>query len=255
MIRYVVADAVATITIDDPQRRNPLSNDAMAGLADAFDRAAGDESVAVVVLTGAGDRAFSAGGDLSGGFVDQPLADHASRQALARVFRSMWSNPKPIVGRINGVALGGGFGLAVACDITIACDDAKLGTPEIAVGLWPMMISAVLVRSMPRKALLEMMLTGTILDAGRARDLGLVNRVVSRDRLDDAVAETVGTLLSRSPAALALGKRTFYAMADLDVDSALDLLHIGLTATALTEDAAEGIAAFSERRDPTWKGR
>ncbi len=255
MITYQVEDGVATITIDDPERRNPLSNTGIRDLEAAVSRSALDDEVSVVVVTGAGDKAFSAGGDLGGGFVDDPLGGHRDRGVLADLFRAMRHNPKPIVGRVNGVALGGGFGLAVACDITIAVRDAKMGTPEIGLGLWPMMISAVLVKMMPRKALLEMMLMGRIVDADEAKTLGLVTQTVERDDLDVAVADVTAALQSRSPAALALGKQAFYAMEDMDADTALDHLHTGLSASAMTDDAREGVAAFLEKRDPMWTGR
>jgi enoyl-CoA hydratase/carnithine racemase len=255
MLSYLVAGARATITIDDAARRNPLSNEVMALLGDAIAKACTDASVRVVVVTGAGDRAFSAGGDLSGGFVDSPLADHAARGVLADVFRAMRRCPKPIVARVNGHALGGGFGLVAACDIAIAADHAVLGTPEIDVGLWPMMITAVLRPLVPQRALLEMMLLGRRFDAAEAERLGIVNRVVPSDDLDAAVDETVDRLLAKSPAALALGKKAFYAVADMDFDTALDHLHTGLTAVAMTEDAAEGIAAFVAKRDARWQGR
>ena len=255
MLRYEVDRSVATITIDDPDRMNPLSNPVMALLGEAVERAAADERVRVVVVTGAGDRAFSAGGDLAGGFVDRPLADHAARGALAELFRSMHRCPKPIVARVNGHALGGGFGLLAAADIAVAVRGAKLGTPEIGVGLWPMMITAVLLPLAPRRPLLEMMLTGRTIDADEAKDLGIVNRAVDRDRLDAAVDDIVDRLRAQSPAAIGLGKRAFYAVADMDADTALDHLHAGLTALAMTEDAAEGIAAFIGKREPRWRGR
>lgn len=227
----------------------------MAELTEAVRSAGTDPEVRVAVVTGAGDIAFSAGGDLSGGFVDSPLPDHQSRGILADLFRAMRSNPKPIIGRINGIALGGGFGVAAACDITIAADHAKFGTPEIDLGLWPMMISAVLLPLAPRKQLLEMMLTGAIIDAVKAREMGLITRVVPADYLDAAVAETAATLTSKSSAALALGKSSFYAMEGMDIDTALDHLHIGLTAISFTEDAKEGVESFLEKRDPEWTGR
>lgn len=255
MVTYEVSQQVAHIVIDDPERRNPMSNDAMRRIRDHIVAAGEDPAVRVIVITGAGDRAFSAGGDLSGGFVDSPLADHRERDALAELVRTIMRTAKPVVARVNGAALGGGFGLAVAADITIAADHAKLGTPEIGLGLWPMMISTVLVRTMPRKALIDMMLTGRILDASEALELGLVTRVVPADELDEAVDEVVEAMVAASPAAIALGKQAFYAMADLDIDSALDLTHLGLTANALTEDGAEGVAAFVEKRRPDWVGR
>jgi enoyl-CoA hydratase/carnithine racemase len=255
MLHYDAEGGRATITIDDPERMNPLANETMVELVAAVHRAARDPEVGVVVITGAGDRAFSAGGDLSGGFVDSPILDHAARGALADLFRALRRCGKPTVARVNGHALGGGFGLAAACDITIAVDTATLGTPEINVGLWPMMISAVLMPLVSRKALLEMMLTGRRIRADEAEELGVVNRVVPAAGLDAAVDEVVDALLAQSPAALALGKDAFYAIVDLDFDTALDHLHTGLTAIAMTEDAVEGVTAFGEKRTPNWRGR
>lgn len=255
MIRLTISDTTATITIDDPDRRNALSNEAMVELGVALRSACADGTVRVVVVTGAGDQAFSAGGDLSGGFVDAPLADHGGRSALADLVRAMRRCPKPIVARINGHALGGGLGLVAACDIAIAADHARFGTPEIAVGLWPMMITAVLRPIVPRRPLLEMMLTGRRFDAAEAVDLGIINRVVSYEDLDRAVDEMVEALAAQSPAALTLGKAAFYAVEDMDLDTALDHLHIGLTAMASTEDAQEGVSAFLEKREPQWRGR
>ena len=156
---------------------------------------------------------------------------------------------------MNGVALGGGFGLAVAADITIASADAKLGTPEINVGLWPMMISAVLRANTPSKALLDMMLTGRIISANEAFEMGLVTHIVPREDLDAAVEDKVAVLRSKSPASLALGKRSFYTMAGMGADTALDHLQFGLTALSMTDDAREGIEAFLEKRDAEWTGR
>jgi enoyl-CoA hydratase/carnithine racemase len=251
-VRYEIEAGRATITIDDPERRNPMSVETMRALLDHTRKAVADDQVHVIVYTGEGDRAFSAGGDLSGAFVDDAVGLHRSRGDLADLFRLMWRGGKPTVARVNGHALAGGFGLAVACDVTICVDDAKLGTTEVAVGLWPMMISALLIRLMPRKAVLELMLTGRVIDAVEAQRLGAVSRVVSRSELDMAVDETVEALRSKSAATLMIGRDAFNAMSDLDFDAALDRLQTGLTSIAMSEDAAEGIAAFLEKREPRW---
>ncbi len=251
-VRYDVAEGRATITIDDPERRNPMSVETMAGLVERTREAMDDPEVRVLVYTGAGDKAFCAGGDLSGSFVDDPIGLHRGRGDIANLFRMMMRGGKPTVARVNGHALAGGFGLAVACDVTICVDDAKLGTTEVKVGLWPMMISAVLSRVMPRKAALELMLTGRVITPEEAQRLGAVSRVVPRSQLDEAVDEVVGALVNLSPTTLMLGKDSFNAMADSDLDTAFDRLQGGLTEIAMTDDAREGVTAFIEKRDPQW---
>ena len=255
MIRSEAAGGRATITIDEPERRNPLTNAAMVDMAAAIFEACADEAVRVIVITGAGEDVFSAGGDLSGGFVDAPLADHGDRGALADLFRAMRRCAKPVVARVNGHAYGGGLGLVAGSDLAICADHARLGTPEITVGLWPMIITAVLKPLVPRRALLEMMLTGRRFDAAEAQRLGLVNHVVAAAELDVVVDDLVEQLAASSPAVMAVGKRAFYAVEDMELDTALDYLHHGLTAVASTEDAAEGIAAFLDKRPPEWTGR
>jgi enoyl-CoA hydratase/carnithine racemase len=253
LIEYEAGSGRATITIDDPERRNPMSVAVMEGLVEATRRALGDPEVRVIVFTGAGETAFSAGGDLAGSFVDDALELHRERGALADLFRLMRRGGKATVARVNGHALAGGFGLAVACDVTICVDDARLGMPEVGVGLWPMMVSAVLMRAMPPKAVLELMLTGRTIDPLEAQRLGAVSRVVSRPELDPAVTETVEALAALSPAAIMMGRDALYGVSDLGFDSALDRLQTGLTAIAMSDDAREGIAAFLEKREPRWK--
>lgn len=255
MIRSEISGFTATITIEDQDKANALSNAAMGELADAVRSGCSDEAVRVIIVTGAGDRAFSAGGDLAEGFVDEPIAGHGERGALADLIRLMRRCPTPIIARVNGHAFGGGLGVVAACDIAIASDDALFGTPEISVGLWPMMITAALRPLVPRRALLEMMLTGRRFGAAEAAKLGIINRSVPAANLDQAVRETVDALAAQSPAVVALGKSAFYAVEDMDLDTALDHLHIGLTAVASTEDAQEGVEAFLDKRDPRWRGR
>ena len=231
-----------------------MSVETMSGLLGATRQAVDDPEVDVIVYTGAGDRAFSAGGDLSGGFADDPIRLHKARGDLGELFRLMIRGGKPTVARVNGDALAGGFGLAVACDITICVDDAMLGTTEVRVGLWPMVISALLARVMPRKVALELMLTGRTIDPVEAQRLGAVSRVVPRAELDGEVDQVVAGLLSSSPAVLMLGKDSFWGMADADLDTALDRLQGGFTEIVLTDDAVEGISAFLDKRDPDWSG-
>lgn len=255
MIRYESMEQRATITVDDPARHNPLTVDAMRQLRDALDRAAADTAVSVIVITGAGTKSFSAGGDLAGGFVDRPVDGHAARAAFADMLRSIQRADKPVVARVNGHALAGGLGLVAACDIALASANATFGATEINVGLWPMMISALLIRLVPRRTALELSLTGRRLDAAEAQRLGIVSRVLpDHERLDAAVEETVDALAQLPAGVLALGRAAFYGAQDLPVDAALDLLHAGLTAVAMTDDAREGVAAFLEKREPDWSG-
>lgn len=252
MVEYEIESGIATLTINDPERRNPMSTDTMEALARHMDDAVSDPDVRVIVFTGAGDKAFSAGGDLSGGFVDDPVGLHHRRGMLARLFRAMWRGGKPTIARVNGHALAGGFGLAVACDITICVDDAKLGVPEIDVGLWPMMITTALTRCMSEKAALELMMTGRLITPHEAHQLGAVSRVIGRGELDRVTSETASTLAEKSQAAVRLGRDAFFSVARADVDTALDRLQGGLTAIAATDDAAEGVRAFLEKRKPEW---
>lgn len=256
MIGYTTTGSRAVITIDDPQRRNPLSTDVMKEIGRRLDEAADDDAVRVIVLTGAGDRAFSAGGDLGGGFVDAPVAGHGDRAAFADLFRKMRGCGKPVVARVNGHALAGGFGLAAGCDIVIAVETATFGATEIKVGLWPMMISAVLTRLMPRKAAFDLILTGRRISATEAMQLGVVSQVVADlDALDAAVDDVVAAIEALPAGVVAMGKSAFYAAEDLPIDAALDLLHAGLTGVSMTEDAREGVTAFLEKRTPNWTGR
>jgi enoyl-CoA hydratase/carnithine racemase len=167
----------------------------------------------------------------------------------------MWSLGKPTIARVHGYALAGGFGLALACDMVIAADNAVFGTPEIDVGLWPYMITVPLTRSMPPKKVLELMLTGRRVDAAEADRIGFVTRVVPLAELDAAVATLASTLAAKSPAIVKLGRDSFYDVWDRAAADALALLHPLLTLTTLTEDAQEGIASFAEKRTPQWKGR
>lgn len=255
-IRYEVGAHVARITIDREERRNALSWDVMSEMRRAFAAAKADPDVRVIVLTGAGDKAFCAGADLTGMAEGAGFAElHDARGEMARLFRDMWELGKPTIARVRGYALAGGFGLALACDLVIAADDAQFGTPEINVGLWPYMITVPLTRSMPPKKALELMMTGRRVSATEADRIGFVTRVVSVDELDAAVDELAASIASKSPSIMKLGRDSFFAVWDQGAEESLRLLHPMLTLTTQTEDSAEGLRAFAEKRDPSWTGR
>jgi enoyl-CoA hydratase/carnithine racemase len=255
-VLYDTAAGVARVTINRPERRNAMSFGVMHGLREAMARAGRDDEVKVVVLTGAGDKAFCAGADLGGGGIASSGAEaHEGRGLLADLFRDMWSLGKPVIARVRGYALAGGFGLACACDMIVASDDAQFGTPEINIGLWPYMITVPLLRSMPPKTALDLMMTGRRVSAEEGKAIGFVQRVVRVDELDAAVDEIAGNLASKSPLIMKWGRESFYRVLELDADAALSYLQGMLTITSQTEDAADGVAAFAEKREPKWKGR
>ena len=255
-VLYAVDGAVARVTINRPERRNSMSYGVMQGLRDAFAAAKVDDVVRVVVLTGAGEKAFCAGADL-GGIAENAgaAAAHEGRGLLADLFREMWALGKPTIARVRGFALAGGFGLALACDVVIASDDAQFGTPEVNVGLWPYMITVPMLRSMPPKTVLELQMTGRRVGADEAARIGFVNRVVPVGDLDVAVDEFASSLAGKSPLVLRWGRDAFYRVLEMDADASLDYLQGMLTIHTQSEDAAEGVAAFAEKRAPEWKGR
>jgi enoyl-CoA hydratase len=246
---------VATITLNRPEQRNPLSGQMLRDLAAAFRWCRDEPGIRVVVLTGAG-RVFCAGADLSSFDGDMSAMERfRSRDLYVDLFILMAELGKPIVGRINGHALAGGFGLACACDLLVAVDTASFGLPEINVGIWPMMIQAILTRNVPRKVLLEMEMLGDRWTATQLQSVGVINRVVTHDLLDSTVAEIAGALAKKSPAALHLGRDSFYRQQDMDFRAALHYLHGQFLLVSQTEDSKEGIKAFFEKREPDFKGK
>lgn len=254
-VLYETSGPIARLTIDRADRRNAINPEVVAGIADALSRAEADESVKVATLTGAGEKAFCAGGDLGGMADVSRVAQHFIRGEVGDLFKQMRASRLPIIARVNGHALAGGFGLMLACDLVIAADDVEIGTPEVNIGLWPFMISSVIQRDVPRKIALELMLTGRRMGAEEAARWGFINRVVERSGLDEAVNETVEVLVSKSPLIVSLGKRSFYAAEDMDFDHALAYLAGMLTVTLESEDTIEGVTAFLQKRAPEWKGR
>ena len=253
-LRYEVADAVATIALDEPGTRNALSEAVLGELLDAFAAARDDEAVRCVVLSSTHETVFSAGGDLAAFAADEAVV---ARQAacFVRLFTLIGELGKPVICAAGGHVLAGALGLALACDLVIASDRATFGTPEIAVGLFPFMVSALLARSVPRKTCSELLLLGERIDAQEALRVGIVNRVVAPEQLDATVTEWAGRIAGRSPLVTKLGKDALWRTQDLALDDALELLREQLTIAASSHDAHEGIAAFYERREPRWSGR
>jgi enoyl-CoA hydratase/carnithine racemase len=243
---------VTTLVLNRPAQRNALTWDLVADLRDAVADARRDPRTRVVVLTGAGDRAFCAGADLGGMAGADVVALHEARGRLAGLFTDLWSLGKPTIAAVRGYALAGGMGLALSCDLVLASDDAVFGTPEIDVGLWPYMITVPLVRSMAPKRALELMMTGRRVDASEAAAIGFATRVVAVDRLATAVDELAAVLATKPPQAMRMGRDSFYATLDLAAGDALAQLHALLGVTAASDEAAEGLAAFAEKRPPRW---
>jgi enoyl-CoA hydratase/carnithine racemase len=254
-VRYSVEGPVARITINRPHRRNSLTWTAIEALGQRLTEAQHDPEVRVVVLRGEGDRAFCAGIDLSEMDAGASYAGlHQARGRVAALFSQLWTLGKPVIAAVQGYAVAGGFGLALACDLVLCSEDAIFAAPEIDIGLWPFMITVPLVRSMAPKKALELMLTGRRVRAAEAERLGFVNRVVPADELDAAVDDLAATLAVKSPTAMKLGRDSFYAVWDLAASEALTALHPLLTVATATDDAREGMAAFREKRPPVWPG-
>jgi enoyl-CoA hydratase len=257
VVRFDINGPAAWLTINRPDRRNALNADVIDSLLAGLGRAREAPEVRCAVLTGAGEQAFCAGADLTStmapdvGRVDQ----HDQRGRIGDLLIAISRHPQPVIARVNGTVLAGGFGLMLACDLVVAADDVGMGTPEVNVGLWPFMISAVIRRNVPRKIALEMMLTGRRIAAAEAERWGMINRLVPRDRLDQAVDDLVAELASKSPLVLRLGKESFYRAQDMAFEEALQYLNAMLTVDLESEDVVEGVTAFLEKRKPQWKGR
>lgn len=246
---------VARITLNRPDKRNPIGPATCGELVHAIARLKANRHVRVIVLTGEGP-VFSAGGDLAAmAGRSSPDGGGVPPSTLVELFSAMHGLGKPIIAMVNGPALAGGLGLMVACDLVIAASSAQFGTTEIAVGLWPMMITAEITRSVGRKKTLEMMLTGRKLDAEEALACGLVNRVVPLAALERETMQLANELAERSPAAMSLGLHAFYRSQDMEFEPQLRYLQAELGRVLALEDAAEGISAFLAKRKPEWKGK
>jgi enoyl-CoA hydratase/carnithine racemase len=255
-IRVEVGDGVATITLDDPETRNALSDQLLTELLDALRAVKEDDDARVVVLASSHEKVFSAGGNLGGFAADAPTAHKYFATGLfPQVFIELGELGKPSIVAASGPVLAGSLGIALACVLIIAKDTAGFGTPEINVGLFPFMIMALIYRNVPRKKTTEMLLLGDRLTADEAREAGIVNKVVPAEEFDAAVADWAQKLASKSPLVMKLGKDAMWRQLDMPLLDALDYLRSQLTIELQTEDAIEGVTAFFEKREPEWKGR
>jgi enoyl-CoA hydratase/carnithine racemase len=251
--------AALWLTINRPEQRNALTREVLAALTGALREAKEDPALRVVVLTGAGDKAFCAGADLK----DASTKDGNPFQAppgvidnaLATFYAEVERCTLPLVARVNGHAMGGGLGLVAACDLAVAADHALFATPEVKVGVYPMLITAYLMRLVPRRRLAEMSLLGEPLTAAQAAGYGLINSAVPRAELDAKVDTMVAALVERSPTAIRLGKHALHAVQDMTLPQCLEYMTLMIDRLAQTEDAREGFAAFTGKRRPAWTGR
>jgi|ERR1035437_159638 enoyl-CoA hydratase/carnithine racemase len=256
-LRYDVADTgVATIALDQPETRNALSDELLGELIDALQAARDDDAVRCVVLTSTHEKVFSAGGNLGGFAAEVPLVHkHFATERFPALFRLLGELGKPSICAANGHVLAGALGIALACDLVIAREGARFGTPEINVGLFPFMIMALIYRNVPRKKTNELLLLGEQISAEEAERIGIVNRVVPAAEFDEAVRGWAEKLAGKSPVMMRLGKDAIFRQLDMDFLDALDFLRAQLTIAFSTEDIQEGVRAFFEKRDPNWSGR
>ena len=255
-VLYDVDGGVATITLNDPETRNALSAELIEGLIGSLQRARDEEHVRCVVLRSSHEKTFSSGANLSGFAGETPLVHrHFATEEFVALFKLIGGLGKPTVCAARGHVLAGALGIALACDLIVAGESASFGTPEINVGAFPFMIMALIYRNVPRKKANELLLLGDRFSAQQALEAGIFNRVVPAESLDEVVAEWSSKLASKSPLIMRLGKDAMRRQLDMDLDDALDYLRAQLTLALSTQDIAEGVKAFFEKREPQWSGR
>ena len=256
-ILYDVADnGVATITLNQPDTRNALSTELLGELIDALTTARDDDAVRCVVLASSHEKIWSSGANLAGFDADVPLVHkHLGCDRFVQIFRLLGELGKPSICASNGHFLAGAFGVALACDLVIAKEGVTFSTPEINVGVFPFMIMALIYRNVPRKKTNELLLLGERIEASEALAAGIVNKVVAADEFDAAVADWANKLASKSPLIMRLGKDAMFRQQDMAFLDALDYLRSQLTIALSTDDIAEGVKAFFEKREPEWSGQ
>jgi len=252
----VAASGVARIALDQPDTRNALSDELLGDLIAAFEAARDDEAVRCVVLTSTHEKVFSSGGSLTGFAAEVPLIHkHFGTEKFPHLFGLIGRLGKPTICAANGHVLAGALGLALACDLIVAREGVRFGTPEINVGVFPFMIMALIYRNVPRKKTSELLLLGEQISAEEAERIGIVNRVVPAAEFEATVEDWATRLAAKSPVLMRLGKDAMFRSQDLAFDDALDFLRSQLSLAFSTQDIQEGVKAFFEKREPVWSGR
>jgi enoyl-CoA hydratase/carnithine racemase len=256
-VRYEVSEAgVATIALDQPDTRNALSDALLSDLVSALEAARDDGAVRCVVLTSTHEKVFSSGGNLAGFAAEVPLVHkHFGTSKFVRVFTLLGELGKPSICAANGHVLAGALGIALACDLVVAREGARFGTPEINVGVFPFMIMALIYRNVGRKKTNELLLLGEQISASEAERIGIVNRVLPADEFDAGVDDWASKLAAKSPVLMKMGKDAIFRQQDMAFADALDFLRSQLTIAFSTDDIQEGVQAFFEKREPRWTGR
>ena len=248
--------AVLWLTIDREDKRNALSGDVLRGMLGELRSIDPDNDVRVVVITGAGDRVFCSGADLGAMTNDATgLEQHQGRGLLRDVILAMRACPRPVVARVQGLTLAGGVGLVLGCDVALASSAALFGLPEVNLGLWPFMVSALLARHVAPKHAMHLMLSAERIDADTAYRMGLVSAVHPAESFDADVKAYVGKLAAAPPVAVRLGKAAWQTVEEATLGPALEAMQAQLSLLTTTRDAAEGVAAFFEKRPPNYTGR
>ncbi|KRB76084.1 enoyl-CoA hydratase [Nocardioides sp. Root190] len=257
LVRHEVDErGVAFLTLDSPETRNALSDALLDELIAALENVRDDEAVRVVVLGSSHERIFSAGGDLKAFASDAPtISKYAGLDRFPRLYALIGGLGKPVICAAGGDVLAGSFGLALACDLVIAKEGVKFGCPEINVGVFPFMISALIYRNVPRMRANQLMMLGESIDAREAERLDIVNAVVPAGDFEATVRDWAHRLAAKSPLLMRLGKDAIDATRDMTLDSALSALQSQLALAFTTEDIKEGVTAFREKRAPEWRMR
>jgi enoyl-CoA hydratase/carnithine racemase len=248
-------DGIAWLTLNRPSAYNALSTELIAAMRESLDAIAEDRSIKVVVLRGAG-KGFCAGHDMK-----QMQANRSEPYykgvfaACSKMMMSLLELPQPVIGCVHGIATAAGLQLLASCDLAVADENARFGTPGVNIGLFCSTPMVAISRKVQRKKMMEMLLTGEMLDTDAALDQGLINKAVPADQLEDAVTALAAKIISKSPAVVKIGKQAFYKQLEMPLADAYAFTSEVMTRNMMIDDATEGMSAFTEKRAPVWKGR